>query len=157
MHPGPLCWPRTGDRCILAWWPPSPCIHLYRNALHRAGVGALGQLLTPQLLEATSCSCPVISLARPEKGSCPLPPNDGQRRSRTSGRGSASCEGVPASSRPASSCYCYQIPLPTAAILLLSCSSAFYGSLWSSQLRSRSQLASLIWHPSPSAPWASVT
>lgn len=71
--------------------------------------------------------------------------------------GSVSCEGVPASSRPASSCYCCQPPLPKAAMLPLSCSGAFRGSRWSSRLRSGSQLARRIWCPAPSAPQPSVT
>jgi len=36
-------------------------------------------LLTPQLLEATSCLCPLISPARLRRGSCHLPPDGGQR------------------------------------------------------------------------------
>lgn len=40
-----------------------------------------------------------------------------------------------APSRPSSSCYFYQISLPKAAMLLLSCSSAFHGFLWSSPIK----------------------
>lgn len=44
------------------------------------GLGPWARLLTPQLLEATSCPCPLISPARLKRGSCPLPPNGGQRQ-----------------------------------------------------------------------------
>lgn len=37
--------PRTPGQYVLTCgaWPPSPCIHLYREALHGVGVGMLGQ------------------------------------------------------------------------------------------------------------------
>lgn len=113
-----------------------------QEPLHSMGGGAWARLLTPQQLEATSCPCPLISPARLRRGSCSLPPTPW-----TSGGRRISCEDVPAPSRLASSCCCYQIPLPKAAMLLLSCSGAFHGSLGSPQLRSTLQLASLIWHP----------
>ena len=53
----PLASTSTGPPCTgLGWGPWAPP-------------------LTPPLLEATSCPCPLISPARLKRGSCPLPPN----------------------------------------------------------------------------------
>lgn len=113
------------------------------------GLGPWARLLTPQLLEATSCPCPLISPARLKRGSCPLPPNGGQRQPLDFRRGVCIMGGCACSFQACLLLLLLPGPLPKTTRLLLSCSSAFHSYLWSSQLRSTSQLASLIWCPCP--------